>query len=400
MNAPLVRGRWMIEAGKLILSLAATDVVRHEPLAKIQELAQHASTFDDNGWYPRRIHADLLAALVASSLGEANARELLDRTGRVVALGSEDPFLRLALNLMTPELFVAALSRLWAMEHQMEDAFAIDACEPGRGHAAVRLVNVDGYDHVAPVAGGWVRALVAELGVPNVTVKESGWTLANSSPRDVRFELAWPVGEAPAESDEERQLKEHIVHGILTLAHAQRDGYSSAPVLLLRGPTSLKVIFAWVNEMLVSLAAEHEQGVVFRRQLGEKLVTVERQRAAIRELSTPIIEVWNGVLCLPVVGVIDTMRSVDMTTTLLRAVVEKDARYAIVDITGIEVMDTRTADHFVQMAKAVRLIGARYALAGVSPEIAQTVVRMGVDLHELTTYRNLREALQAGIQRV
>jgi rsbT co-antagonist protein RsbR len=199
------------------------------------------------------------------------------------------------------------------------------------------------------------------------------------------------------EDEQEREIRELVTGALLNLSQAHRDKYASAPVLMLRGPSPLKIVFAWMNEMLISLGVEHEQGSVFRRQLAEKLVTVEEQQAAIRELSTPIIEVWSGVLCLPVVGVIDTARSVEMTDSLLRAIVEKDARYAIVDITGIEVMDTRTADHFVQMGQAVRLIGARYALAGVSPQIAQTVVRMGVDLRELTTYRSLREALKGGI---
>ena len=398
MTTPLVRGRWVTQASEIIRSLGPDDVARRDPLTRIEELAQHASTFDENGWYPRRIHAELLTALAASSGGEAAARSLLERTGRAIVSYADDPFLRLAMKVMTPPAFVNAVARLWSVEHQTKDALTVELCDPQRGRAVVRLAHVDGYDHLGPVVTGWMRSLLQELGGARVTATDSGWTLANPAPREVRFELTWEANEALTESAEDGEIREHIVAGLLTLSQAQRDGYSSAPVLLLRGPTTLKVVFAWINEMLILLSAEHEQGVVFRRQLGEKLATVEQQRAAIRELSTPIIEVWNGVLCLPVVGVIDTMRSVDMTTTLLRAIVEKDARYAIVDITGIEVMDTRTADHFVQMAKAVRLIGARYALAGVSPEIAQTVVRMGVDLHELTTYRNLREALQAGIQ--
>jgi rsbT co-antagonist protein RsbR len=398
MSAPLVRGRWMTQTSELIQSLGPNDVARRDPLTRLEELTQHASTFDHNGWYPRRIHADMLGALAAASSGEPAARVLLERAGHAVATRVDDQFLRMALKIMSPALFVKSLPRLWGVEHQMKDAFAVEACEPEKGRAVVRLARVDGYEHVGPVVAGWIRALLSELST-KVTVSDSGWSLANPAPREVSFELAWSAGATTAEPVEESEIREHIVDGLLTLSEAQRDGYSSAPVLLLRGPTPLKVMFAWVNEMLILLAAEYEQGVAFRRQLGEKLVTVEQQRAAIRDLSTPIIEVWNGVLCLPVVGVIDTVRSVDMTTTLLRAIVEKDARYAIVDITGIEVMDTRTADHFVQMAKAVRLIGSRYALAGVSPEIAQTVVRMGVDLDELTTYRNLREALQAWIQR-
>src|SRR6185436_9208742 len=94
------------------------------------------------------------------------------------------------------------------------------------------------------------------------------------------------------------------------------------------------------------------------RELEAKLETIEMQQAAIRELSTPIIEVWTGVLCLPVVGVVDSQRSAEMTETLLEMIVTKQARTAIVDITGIDVIDTKTADHFIKMARAVRLLGA------------------------------------------
>src|SRR5690606_10650771 len=94
----------------------------------------------------------------------------------------------------------------------------------------------------------------------------------------------------------------------------------------------------------------------------------------------------------------DTTRSAEMTDALLRAVVEKKATCAIIDITGIEVMDTGTADHFMRMARAVRLLGAQCFLTGISPAIAQTIVHMGVDLRGIVTYRSLRDALQAYVQ--
>lgn len=130
------------------------------------------------------------------------------------------------------------------------------------------------------------------------------------------------------------------------------------------------------------------------RELEAKLETIERQQAAIRELSTPIIEVWAGVLCLPVVGIVDSQRSAEMTETLLEMIVAKQARTAIVDITGIDAMDTKTADHFIKMAKAVRLLGADCILSGINPGIAQTLTHIGVDLTGIRTLRNLRDALQ------
>ena len=142
---------------------------------------------------------------------------------------------------------------------------------------------------------------------------------------------------------------------------------------------------------LTEALAKHEAA---NRELEAKLETIERQQAAIRELSTPIIEVWAGVLCLPVVGIVDSQRSAEMTETLLEMIVAKQARTAIVDITGIDVMDTKTADHFIKMAKAVRLLGADCILSGINPGIAQTLTHIGVDLTGVKTMRNLRDALQ------
>ncbi len=142
---------------------------------------------------------------------------------------------------------------------------------------------------------------------------------------------------------------------------------------------------------LTEALAKHEAA---NRELEAKLETIERQQAAIRELSTPIIEVWAGVLCLPVVGIVDSQRSAEMTETLLEMIVAKQARTAIVDITGIDVMDTKTADHFIKMAKAVRLLGAECILSGINPGIAQTLTHIGVDLTGVRTMRNLRDALQ------
>jgi rsbT co-antagonist protein RsbR len=140
---------------------------------------------------------------------------------------------------------------------------------------------------------------------------------------------------------------------------------------------------------------KHEQA---NRDLEAKLQMIEMQQAAIRDLSTPIIEVWAGVLCLPVVGIVDSQRSAEMTETLLEMIVAKQARTAIVDITGIDVMDTKTADHFIKMAKAVRLLGAECILSGINPSIAQTLTHIGVDLTGVRTMRNLRDALQAHLR--
>jgi rsbT co-antagonist protein RsbR len=159
-------------------------------------------------------------------------------------------------------------------------------------------------------------------------------------------------------------------------------------------------LFQGVNEMIESLQREKASNASYQRELEEKLQTIERQRSSIRELSTPIIEIWDRILCLPIVGVMDTTRSAEMTDALLKAVVDRAARCAIIDITGIDIMDTGTADHFVRMAKSVKLLGANCVLTGINPHIARTLVQMDVQLTGITTYRSLRTALQAYIKNV
>jgi rsbT co-antagonist protein RsbR len=156
---------------------------------------------------------------------------------------------------------------------------------------------------------------------------------------------------------------------------------------------TFSVLYRAINDMVEALADSQARGERFQKELTDKLTTIEEQRAAIRELSTPVIEVWEGVLCLPVVGVMDTTRSAEMTETLLRAVVERRVACTIIDVTGIEVMDTGTADHFLRMARAVRLLGAQCVITGISPRIAETIVHMGVDLTDVRTHRSLRDAL-------
>jgi len=178
------------------------------------------------------------------------------------------------------------------------------------------------------------------------------------------------------------------------IAEVGRGDYATRlPVDLPEGH-AFHQLFHGVNEMIEALSAQEQRNIDYQRELEDKLATIDQQRAAIRELSTPIMEVWEGILCLPVVGIMDATRSADMTDALLRAVVATRARCTIIDITGIEVMDTSTADHFLRMAKAVQLLGAACVLTGLNPQIAQTLVHMDVELGGLVTHRSLRDALQ------
>ncbi len=149
-----------------------------------------------------------------------------------------------------------------------------------------------------------------------------------------------------------------------------------------------------VNSMIADLVRARQSSATQLRELSERIETIEKQREAIRNLSVPVIEIWSSVLCVPVVGTLDTVRANDVTTTLLSQVVSKKARYAIIDVTGIEVMDTQSVDYFMRMARSIALLGAQCALSGMHPNIALTIVQMGVELDGLKCYRNMRDALR------
>lgn len=120
---------------------------------------------------------------------------------------------------------------------------------------------------------------------------------------------------------------------------------------------------------------------------------IAAQRATIESLSSPVVQVWHGILTVPLIGVIDSRRSIAITANLLEAITQQQASCVILDITGVPIVDTQVAQHLLQTAQACRLLGSKVVLVGVGVEIAQTLVQLGVDLSALTTLANL----QAGI---
>ena len=192
----------------------------------------------------------------------------------------------------------------------------------------------------------------------------------------------------------EEYILDQVADALVTLSNVGLGDYSCR-LELPEEDSPLRVLVEGINAMIESLDGERVRSESYQRELEDKLRTIESQRLAIAELSTPVMQVWDGVLCLPVVGVMDTARSAEMTQSLLQAIVEMNAKRCIIDITGIEVMDTGTADHFMRMARAVALLGAECTLTGINPHIAQTIVLMGVDLSGIRTHRTLRDALKS-----
>lgn len=150
----------------------------------------------------------------------------------------------------------------------------------------------------------------------------------------------------------------------------------------------------------VSFTLDATEAKVREDELKARLDLIERQQQVIRDLSTPIIEVWDSVLTLPMVGVVDSRRAADVMDDLLAAIVDKRARFAILDLTGVEIVDTKTASYLIELIRAIRLLGAEGVITGIRPNVAQTMVSLGLDLSGIATVGNLRAGLKLCMRRV
>lgn len=120
----------------------------------------------------------------------------------------------------------------------------------------------------------------------------------------------------------------------------------------------------------------------------------ETQQDVLQSMSTPIIQVWDEILTMPVVGLVDSVRASDMKNSLLDTVARTSAKFAIVDLTGVDTVDTATADHLLRVMRAVGLLGARCVITGIQPAVAQIIVGLGLDMQGVVTLRSLREGLK------
>lgn len=121
---------------------------------------------------------------------------------------------------------------------------------------------------------------------------------------------------------------------------------------------------------------------------------IREQQEAIRELSTPVLQVRERLLILPIIGVIDSQRARQLTEQLLRGIRTNRAKVVVIDITGVAAMDATVANHLVQTVEASRLLGATVIVTGLSPEIAQTIVNIGVDLGKMNTVGDLQGGIE------
>ena len=151
----------------------------------------------------------------------------------------------------------------------------------------------------------------------------------------------------------------------------------------------------WQISTLVDKMAAHT--VSTYQQTREAVI--KRQQHELLELSTPVVKLWAGVLAVPMIGTLDSSRTQVVMETLLQKIVETESSLAIIDITGVPTVDTLVAQHLLKTVSAIRLMGADCIISGIRPQIAQTIVHLGIDLEGISTKATLADALSLALQR-
>ena len=151
----------------------------------------------------------------------------------------------------------------------------------------------------------------------------------------------------------------------------------------------------WAISTLVDSISQHTLTTYQR----SREAVIERQQQELLELSTPVVKLWEGVLAVPMIGTLDSYRTQLVMESLLQRIVDTGSELAIIDITGVPTVDTLVAQHLLKTVTAIRLMGADCIISGVRPQIAQTIVHLGIDLQGITTKASLADALALALKR-
>src|ERR1700761_3304243 len=160
-------------------------------------------------------------------------------------------------------------------------------------------------------------------------------------------------------------------------------------------PTALFKESQKVNRIMTSLSV-----VTFETFIKGREEVILRQTDEITEISTPVIRVWDGILALPIIGTLDSARTQIVMENLLQEIVETGSSIAILDISGVPAVDSLVAQHLIKTVSATRLMGAECIISGIRPEIAQTIVHLGIDLSNINTKASLAHALRSAFSQL
>ncbi len=246
-------------------------------------------------------------------------------------------------------------------------------------------------------------------------VAAAGGTTSSTAERDARELLGALQAAVAADTDMERfddagWARARSVLAALSQSRAAQGagaGETSAFVLALKKPLFAglqkhlggdpKMAFdaAWTASRLTDQLAQFT-GTTYQRTREE---VINRQQQELLELSTPVVKLWEGVLAVPMIGTLDSSRTQLVMEALLTRIVETGSELAIIDITGVPTVDTLVAQHLLKTVTAIRLMGADCIISGIRPQIAQTIVHLGIDLQGITTKATLADALSLAMKK-
>ena len=149
-----------------------------------------------------------------------------------------------------------------------------------------------------------------------------------------------------------------------------------------------------INDFIDNLALHTTDSYIHGRDQ-----VIARQQEEMLELSTPVVTLWEGIVALPLIGTLDSARTQVVMESLLQAIVQTNSRFAIIDITGVPTVDTLVAQHLLKTITAARLMGAECILSGIRPQIAQTIVHLGINLEDVITKSKLSDAFKLALER-
>lgn len=154
-----------------------------------------------------------------------------------------------------------------------------------------------------------------------------------------------------------------------------------------------------VHRDVTEQVARQQEIDAAQQEISRQREELETQRTTIQVLSTPVLQVWEGILTVPIVGTVDEHRATRITEALLEAIVQTQSDSVILDITGVDLIDTQVAHYLVMASEACRLLGCTVVIVGIGSDVAQTIVHLGIDLSEIMTQANLQAGLLWAFER-
>jgi anti-anti-sigma regulatory factor len=251
-------------------------------------------------------------------------------------------------------------------------------------HGSLHMLSDDGTHMVTRIATG---ALAEHLGMP-------------SYPGEGVIGRVWKSGECLIVRDYDTwsgnpgRIRKGALHTLIGVPFSRDDKVIGVFVL---GLSDAGATFPEVAEQLMTAFGQLASIAIDN---AFKVELIEKQMRIIRELGAPILHVWDRVVTMPLIGVVDSQRAGEVMDSLLTEVSKTGSLFAILDLTGVDVVDTATAGHLLAMARAVKLLGAEGIITGIRPQIAQTMVAQGLDISSVVTLASLREGLQHCMRRL